>query len=252
MTNSGDVTEQVKALLLTLWEAQNKPHVKAWAIHVALTYAINRDAGVNKRDVWQLIHDEYIKHLRERFPEQEDPGQSYRRESGAAWEMFIEEYLNSNDALRKEGIRAVSLSGADFQRLMASLGVDLRPMDVDLFLQGIGADGKPQVFGALFPKASYAERIRADAGPSETLMKTGFWCGTVTLDAREELGTEARPSVKRKTINSGSFDGCYSFNERTEAGGRVHIVRCTVRGMQNPLVRDIVRAWRSRVAAGDA
>ena len=64
---SVDVTEQVKSLLLTLWEAQSKPHVKAWAIHIALTYAINRDPNVNKRDVWQLIHDEYIRHLRERF-----------------------------------------------------------------------------------------------------------------------------------------------------------------------------------------
>ena len=246
MTNTSNVNEQVKGLLLTLWEAQNKPHVKAWAIHVALTYAINRDANVNKRDVWQMNHDEYIQHLRERFPDQQDPGQSYRRESGAAWEMFVQEYLNSNDVLRKAGIRAVSLSGADFEGLTASLGVDLRPMDVDLFLQGIGADGKPQVFGALFPKASYAERIRADVGPSQALIAKGMWCGTITLDAREELGSEDKPSVKRRTINSGAFDGCYSFNEHSEAGGRVHIVRCTVRGMQNPLVRDIVRAWQAR------
>ncbi len=244
-TNS--VSEQVRALLLTLWEAQGKPHVKAWAIHVALTYAINRDPGVNKRDIWQLIHDEYIQHLHERFPDQKEPGQSYRRESGAAWEMFVEEYLNSNDVLRKEGIRAVSLSGDDFKRLTTSLGIDLRPMDIDLFLQGIGSDGKPQVFGALFPKASYAERIRADAERSKEIIAKGLWCGTVTLDARGELGTEKKPSVKRKTINSGAFDGCYSFNEHTEAGGRVHVVSCTVRGMQNPLVRDIVLAWRARL-----
>ena len=131
--------------------------------------------------------------------------------------------------------------------LTASLGVELRPMDVDLFLQGIGSDGKPQVFGALFPKVSYAERIRADAGPSEALIAKGLWCGTITLDAREELGSEENPSVKRRTINSGAFDGCYSFNERTQAGGRVHIVHCTERGRRNPLVRDIVDAWRSRL-----
>lgn len=245
-----NVPDQVRALLLTLWEAQGKPHVKAWAIHVALTYAINRDPGVNKRDIWQLIHDEYIQHLHERFPAQQEPGQSYRRESGAAWEMFVEEYLNSNDVLRKKGIRAVSLRGDDFKRLTASLGIDLRPMDVDLFLQGIGSDGTPQVFGALFPKASYAERIRADAERSKEIIAKGLWCCTVTLDAREELGSEESPSVKRLTIDSGAFDGCYSFNERTQAGGRVHIVRCTERGMKNPLVRDIVRAWQSRSPGG--
>ncbi len=241
-----DITEKVKALLLTLWEAQGKPHVKAWAIHVALTYAINRNPGVNKRDIWKLINDEYVAHLRQRFPGQVDPGQSYRRESGAAWEMFIEEYLNSNTVLRREGIRAVSLGGADFNRLTRSLEIELRPRDVDIFLQGVDVNGTPVVFGALFPKASYAERIRADVTASQDLMAKGLWSATITLDAREELGTEDRPSVKRRTINGGAFDGCYSFNEHTAPGGRVHIVRCTVRGMTNPLVRDIVHAWRSR------
>lgn len=244
MTN--DVTEQVKTLLLTLWEAQNKPNVKAWAIHIALSYAINKDPKVNKRDIWKLIQDEYVAHLHKRFPDQQEPGQSYRRASGDAWEMFVEEYLNSNSALRHEGIRAVSLSGTDFDRLTASLEIDLRPKDVDLFLQGVDADGVPKVFGALFPKASYAERIRADEGASRQLMEKGLWSATVTLDARDELGTEARPSVKRQTINSGAFHGCYSFNENTAPGPLVHIVRCTERGMKNPFVRDIVHAWRAR------
>ena len=138
------------------------------------------------------------------------------------------------------------LRGADFRRLTRSLGIELRPKDVDLFLQGVDANGTPVVFGALFPKASYAERIRADVIASQDLMAKGLWSATITLDAREELGTEDRPSVKRDTINRGTFNGCYSFNEHTEPGGRVHIVRCTERGMRNPLVRDIVHAWRSR------
>ena len=239
-------TERIRNLLLTLWEAEGKPHVKAWAIHVALTYAINRDPGINKRDIWQMIQNEYVAHLHEQFPEQREPGQSYRRESGAAWEMFVEEYLNSNLVLRKEGIRAVNLSGADLERLMASLRVDVRPKDVDLFLQGVDSNGAPVVFGALFPKASYAERIRADEGTSRKLMEAGLWSGTVTLDVRQELGSEQHPSVKRRTIQEGGFHACYSFNERTEPGPKIHIVQCTVRGMQNPLVRDIVRAWRAK------
>ena len=216
------------------------------AIHVALTYAINEDPTVNKRDIWTLIKNEYVANLRERFPDQEEPSQSYRRTSGDAWEMFVEEYLNSNDKLRQEGLRAVRLRGQDFKRLVAALNIDgLRPKDVDFFLQGIDESGTVRVFGALFPKASYAERIRADEGASRKLMEKGLWSATVTLDARQELGTEEQPSVKRETINSGAFHGCYSFNEHTSPGPNVHIVRCTERGMKNPLVRDIVKAWRS-------
>ncbi len=241
-----EVVDEVRSLLLTLWKAERKPGVKAWAIHVALTFAINEDPLVNKRDIWKLIQKEYVKNLRQRFPDQEEPSQSYRRASGDAWEMFVEEYLNSNDRLRQEGLRAVRLRGEDFKRLIAALDVDVRPKDVDFFLQGVDEDGSLRVFGALFPKASYAERIRADEGASRKLMEKGLWSGTVTLDAREELGTEDQPSVKRETINRGAFHGCYSFNEHTSPGPKVHIVQCTERGMRNPLVRDIVQAWRSR------
>ena len=241
-----DIAGQVRSLLVTLWEAERKPSVRAWAIHVALTFAINKFPSVNKREIWKLIQDEYTANLLTAFPDQREPGQSYRRASGDAWEMFVEEYLNSNDRLRKEGIRAVRLSGQDFRRLMTGLDTnDLEPKDVDFFLQGVSEDGTLRVFGALFPKASYAERIRADETASRRLMGTGLWSATITLDAREELGTEGHPSVKRRTINNGAFHGCYSFNEHTNPGPNVHIVRCTERGMRNPLVRDIVRAWRA-------
>ena len=240
-----EVIDEVRSLLLTLWKAEGKPGVEAWAIHIALTYAINEDPSVNKRDIWKLIQDEYVANLHERFPDQAEPSQSYRRASGDAWEMFVEEYLNSNDRLRKEGLRAVRLHGEDFKRLTAALNVDLRPKDVDFFLQGVTESGSVRVFGALFPKASYAERIRADEGASRKLMENGLLSATVTLDAREKLGTEDRPSVKRQIINRGAFHGCYSFNEHTSPGPNVHIVRCTERGMKNPLVRDIVKAWHS-------
>lgn len=247
-----EISSEIRTLLLTLWQAERKPGVRAWAIHVALTYAINKDPSVNKRDIWKLIQDEYVDNLRQRFPDQQDPGQSYRRASGDAWEMFIEEYLNSNDHLRRAGIRAVRLRGEDFTKLTAALGAEIRVRDVDFFLQGVDNNGLTRVFGALFPKASYAERIRADEPASRTLMGTGMWTASVTLDARDELGTEERPSVKRQTINNGAFDGCYSFNENTHAGPRIHIVRCTERGMRNPLIRDIIGAWRSSAHLADS
>ena len=103
MTNMAD---EVRRLLLTLWAAERKPGVRAWAIHIALTYAINKDPAINKREIWKLIQDEYTKHLPEHFPDQQEPSQSYRRASGDAWEMFVEEYLNTNELLRREGIRS--------------------------------------------------------------------------------------------------------------------------------------------------
>ena len=240
-----EIAEEIRTLLLTLWQAERKPGVRAWAIHVALTFAINKDPAVNKRDIWKLIQDEYTNNLRKRFPDQQDPAQSYRRASGDAWEMFVEEYLNSNDLLRREGIRAVRLRGEDFNRLVTMLEVNLRPRDIDFFLQGVDETGSARIFGALFPKASYAERIRADEGASRTLMEKGLWSATVTLDAREELGTDDQPSVKRQTINDGGFHGCYSFNEHTVPGSNIYVVSCTDRGMRNPFIRDIVKAWRS-------
>lgn len=241
-----EIVDKVRLLMTTLWEAQRKPNARAWAIHVALTYAINMDPNVNKRDIWKSIQEEYEANLRISFPEQKDAAQSFRRTSGDAWEMFVEDYLNSNDVLRREGVRAVRLSGEDFNNLTVALDVEVRPKDIDFFLQGIDDQGSVRVFGALFPKASYAERIRADEVPSRALMAKGLWSATVTLDAREELGTEERPSVKRKTINQGAFHGCYSFNEHTASGPRIHIVRCTDRSKNNPLVRDILAAWKEK------
>lgn len=238
--------EHLRDLLVLLLEAVNKEGVKAWAIQTALTYSLGRDPRANKKQVWKLIQSIYQHELRGSFPDQEDPAQSFRRASGDAWEAFVQDYINSNPTLQKEGIRAVRLQGEDFRKLMKSLGLSLRPKDIDMFLQGIREDGAVLIFGALFPKSSYAERIRADEGASRTLMGKGLWSATVTLDARDELGSEDRPSVKRDTINRGAFHACYSFNEETRPGPRIHIVHCTDKGMSNPLVRDIVREWRHR------
>lgn len=241
----GALAERVKTVLLMLLEATQMEGVKAWAMQIAFRYAIEFDPTVNKRDVWKLIEGIYEENIRQVFPQQRDPAQSFKRVSGDAFEMFIYEYLNANRVLQREGIRAVRLKGRDFQRLMSRLGLPLRPKDIDLFLQGIGEDGIPRIFGALFPKVSYAERIRADEPASRALMNKDLWSATITLDAREELGTEERPSVKRETINRGAFDSCYSLNSNTSSGPRIHVVDLRQKGITtNPLIGDIVHAWR--------
>lgn len=245
MKKSG-AESKLRNLLVLLLEAVNKEGVKAWAIQTALSYALGRDPKANKKQLWKLIQSIYQSELKSSFPDQEDPAQSFRRASGDAWEAFIQDYINSNPMLQKEGIRAVRLQGDDFRKLMKSLGLVLRAKDVDMFLQGIREDGTVAIFGALFPKTSYAERIRADEGASRSLMAKGLWSATVTLDARGELGTEERPSVKRDTINRGAFHACYSFNDETKPGPRIHLVHCNDRGLSNPLVRDVVDEWRNR------
>jgi len=239
--------KKVKDVLLMLLEATEMEGVKAWALNIAFKYATEMAPTVNRTDIWKYLSEIYQENLRSIYPDQRDPGQSYRRVSGDAWEDFLEEYLNDSPVLQSEGIRAVRLKGRDFHRLMKRLGLAgvLRPKDVDLFLQGIDENGVPQMYGALFPKVSYAERIRADEGASRAVMQKGLWSATVTLDARNELGTEERPSVKRDTINRGGFDACYSLNSETVPGGRVHVVDLRERGITtNPLIGGIVRAWR--------
>jgi hypothetical protein len=232
-------------LLTILLEAVEKEGVKAWAIHTAFAYAIDKEPSINKAELWELIKDVYKKSLPLSFPDQEDPGQSFRRTGGDAFEAFIYSYLNESPVLKEKGIRVVRLSGDDFKKLIKRLGLNLRPKDIDMFLQGIGDDGIPKIFGAFFPKVSYAERIRADEPASRALMGKGLWCATVTLDARNELGTEQAPSVKRDTINRGAFDACYSFNLETQPGGRIFVVDLREKRMtRNPLIRDIVNAWK--------
>lgn len=243
---NAQLRSRLELLMITLLEAVDFPGVKAWAIEITLAYALARDPAANKRDVWKIIQEIYKEHVRDSFPGQEDPGQSFRRASGDAFESYVAAYLNSNDILKREGVRVLRLVGQDFHKLMSRLGIsDLRPKDIDMFLQGVSKEGQLLVFGAVFPKASYAERIRADEYASRSLMAKGLWSATVTMDARGELGTEERPSVKREKINAAAFHSCYSFNSDTVPGPRIHIIDCRIRTTRNPLIRDIVRAWRS-------
>lgn len=239
--------EKVRDLLLLLLEAREMEGVKAWAIGIAFIYAAARDPNANKKEVWDFLKGIYTKKLHEVYPEQEDPAQSYRRASGDAFEYFVLQYINSNPSLAKHGIRAIRLAGEDFDKFIKRLDLHgmVRQKDVDIFLQGIGEDGYPQIFGAVFPKVSYAERIRADVVPSQVLMRKGLWSITVTLDARDELGTEEHPSVKRQTINNGGFHACYSLNNDTVPGRRIRVVDVREKGMSNSLVRDVVRAWHT-------
>jgi len=238
---------KIKQLLLLLLEATEMESIKQWALQVTFQYSLERFPSTNGTELWTKIKEIYTKNLHQSFPDQEEPGQSYRRASGDAFETYLIEYLNNIPVLEKAGIRALRLKGNAFLNFVTSLGLstnDIREKDVDIFLQSVNPNGIVKIFGALFPKASYAERIRADEGASRKLMSKGFLSLTITLDARNELGTEEYPSVKRTTINNGAFDACYSFNKDTVEGGRIFVIDPRKKTpASNSLVKTILNAW---------
>ena len=224
--------------------------VKQWALQITFQYGLERFPQINSTELWTRIKEIYTKHLHLSFPTQEEPGQSYRRASGDAFETYLIEYLNNIPALEKAGIRSLRLRGEAFSNFMKSLGIsrgDIREKDVDIFLQGVAAQGNVKIFGAIFPKASYAERIRADEGASRKLMAKGLLSLTVTLDARNELGTEENPSVKRQTINGGAFHACFSFSKETVEGGRIRVLDPRKKTVKyNSLVKTILDNWKNQ------
>ncbi|HXG38397.1 MAG TPA: hypothetical protein VNL36_06480 [Bacteroidota bacterium] len=240
--------DKLQQLLVILLEANKMERVKQWALHVAFQYALERYPNVNSTELWTTLKRIYTSNLRLSFPDQEEPGQSYRRASGDAFETYLIEYLNNIPFLEKAGIRALRLKGEAFSNFIRSLGFspnDMREKDVDIFLQGITSKGNVKIFGAIFPKASYAERIRADEGASRKLMSKGLLSLTVTLDARDELGSEEAPSVKRRTINNGAFDACFSFNKETKEGGRIKVIDPRIKNpTANALIKTILEAWK--------
>jgi hypothetical protein len=239
--------EKIKQLLVLLLEANKMESVKQWSLQITFQYCLERFPEVNSKELWVLIKQIYTHNLKLSFPDQEEPGQSYRRASGDAFESYLIEYINNVSALERAGIRAVRLKGKAFENFISSLNLstdEIREKDVDIFLQGVKPNGEVAIFGAIFPKASYAERIRADEGASRRLMLKNLLSITVTLDARDELGTEELPSVKRKTINSGGFDACFSLNSDTVAGGRIKVIDPRKKTPStNPLVKLIINHW---------
>lgn len=243
--------EKIKQLLLLLLEANEMESVKQWSIHVTFQYCLERFPNINSKDLWVMIKNIYTQNLKLSFPEQEEPGQSYRRTSGDAFESYLIEYINNIPAIEKAGLRAIRLKGNAFENFITSLGIsteEIREKDVDIFLQGVNPNGQVVIFAALFPKASYAERIRADEGASRKLMAKNLLSITVTLDARDELGSEENPSVKRKTINGGGFDACFSFNSETIEGGRIKVIDPRKKSLSsNSLVKLIINNWNQQL-----
>ncbi len=178
---------------------------------------------VNPSDLWHhIIYRHYTAIIRMRRARVDDPGQSWRRASGAAFQVFIQDYYNAR--LAGDGISLRSLSGKkDEEETLSRMGLlgAFRPAKVDLI-----AERGNDVIGVLFVKASTAERIMGDSDASQHVMTTGRFTAFVTLDVksypprdytnRGEFGTPDDPSDKRRIVEqSGRYHLCVSYNYRT-------------------------------------
>lgn len=147
--------EKIKQLLVLLLEANEMESVKQWSLHITFQYCLERFPKINSKDLWVNIKEIYTQNLKLSFPEQEEPGQSYRRASGDAFESYLIEYINTIPAIEKAGIRAIRLRGNAFENFISSLNLsieEIREKDVDIFLQGVKPNGQVTILLLYSPK----------------------------------------------------------------------------------------------------
>jgi transcriptional regulator with XRE-family HTH domain len=226
----------------------------AWAMQEALRYL----PGVNPSDIYH--HIVYRIYMREY--KRSDANQSWVRAGGEALEVFIEQTYNP--LLEQHGIRLQALiSGAEKKKAIKAIGLSGKVGDAKLDVALLGQhQDKWHIFGGLHVKASLAERVSDDVPCSVEMMKNGYWSGLFTFDAksfpppvgdlvnRGELGTEARPSDKRKYITQhGSFSCCVCYNTRIEpspvrtaSGKRIFV--CGIADSTDALPGLVVAAWK--------
>lgn len=197
------------------------------AICWALNYAINMMPGANPSDIYHhLIYRMYVKVYR-----RTDPKQSWVRAGGEAVELFFKSRYYHE--LLASGIR-IELAFQEkeknkFLKDMNLADVIAGGSKLDVCLYGILPSGKLIPFAGVHVKASLAERVSDDKPCSERMMQAGFKSYLFTFDAKSfpppkgnlenigELGTTLNPTDKRSYIEQhGSFDGCFSYNTRTE------------------------------------
>ena len=225
----GLTTEHLAAIHETLSNALSKHAVKSReAIEEAFSYGISIVPLSNPSDLWHhVIYREFIRILKERG--RGDPGQSWVRTSGDAFELFLEKYYNAR--LYDYNIKVKALfTREERSAALKDMGIQdqVGGSKLDLSIRAYG-----EIIGGIHAKASLAERVSDDIPASRAMMKAGFLSALVTLDVksfppsstvsnarafvnRGELGTPETPSDKRKYIeHHGEFDLCLSYNSRT-------------------------------------
>ena len=167
-----------------------------------------------------------------------DPGQSWKRASGDAFELFLADYYNT--MFKNNGLRLIPLTRDESEKAFNLMGISGKVGDSKLDIAIIkDYNGKSlkinngTLIGGIHVKASLAERVSDDVPASTEMMKHGYLSYLFTLDVKSfplsetvtetrayinkgELGTPDAPTDKRKYIEEhGSFNACFSLNKRT-------------------------------------
>lgn len=230
-------------------------------IERAFAFATNRCPAANPSDLWHhVIYRRFLESSLQRRPGT-NPGQSWVRAGGEALEVFFGGYYTP--VLAPHSIRLRPLLSRDAKRAaLLAMGCDevVGDAKLDTAIEGLHG-GTWRIFGGAHIKASLAERISDDVPTSVQMMKRGYFSPLLTLDVksfpprdlvnRGELGTPQRPSEKRKYIEQhGSFDDCYSYNQRTQpsvgstpSGKRIQVLQLA--GAADQFVADCVSRWQA-------
>lgn len=217
----------VKAVGELLDKALARPNVKNRdAIKDSFLTALKTCPTANASDLWHhIVYRQYLEILNRHRPQ--NPDQSWKRASGDALELAVEELYSA--LLLEHNVRIEMLLGKP-RKLAAlkAMGIDgvvgSDKLDVALYI-----DDTDEIFGGVHVKASLAERISDDVPCSREMMNNGFFSPLWTLDVksfppphpepllnRGELGSREKPSEKRKYIEvHGSFDHLFSANARS-------------------------------------
>ncbi|HWE38376.1 MAG TPA: hypothetical protein VG406_17525 [Isosphaeraceae bacterium] len=208
-------------------KALARPRVKNRdAIKDAFLVAVKTCPTANASDLWHhVVYRQYLQVLNRHRPQ--NPDQSWKRSSGEALELAVEEIYEA--VLAENNVRIQMLIGKP-KKLAAlkAMGIDgvvgSDKLDVALYL-----DDTDEIFGGVHVKASLAERISDDVPCSREMMAKGFFSPLWTLDVksfppphpepllnRGELGSTNKPSEKRKYVElHGNFDHLFSANARS-------------------------------------
>jgi hypothetical protein len=247
----------LKAIGELLDKSLARPSVKNRdAIKDAFLTALKTCPTANASDLWHhVVYRQYLEILNRHRPQ--NPAQSWKRASGDALELAVEELYFA--PLLEHNIRIEMLIGKP-RKLAAlrAMGIDKvvgsDKLDVALYI-----DDTDEIFGGVHVKASLAERISDDVPCSREMMNNGFFSPLWTLDVksfppphpeallnRGELGSPENPSEKRKYIEvHGSFDHLFSANARskpssgTTASGK-RIVRIDLANQPDLFAQEVI------------
>ncbi len=230
-----DETERVLKTSL-----QNKAIKNRDAIKQAFKKAVESSSNANPSDLWHhVVYRIYMDNLSQ-FRRVSDSMQSWKRASGDAFEIFLQDYYNP--LLINHGIQVVTFTNkkdpVEALKMMGIYGqVGDSKLDIAL-MHNCNPSFSPslkngKILGGIHAKASLAERVSDDEPASRAMINAGFVSFLATLDVKSfppsetvtderayinkgELGSPSNPTDKRKYIEEhGSFDACFSYNLRT-------------------------------------